>query len=1223
MIEPRISGLFGSPILSGSVFCLILCLFLPQVLYGAPQHGSAKPIVTDQNSAALSNKYFAQNALWLKDNGDAFLGSGSVSLSYWEAATGTITRLLQVNDPMPGYPGSVIKVAGALFQGNLADHAAMIVTWAAKGVKNPAGVFVYDGAEYKKVALTGESAPGVTGGVFTNFRDLRTNANDQVAFVADLEPVGENMSGVFLGSPTGAPVKIATAADLDTLISHPDNIYLIGVDNAGNVAFLCEDYGNPGGYSLVVGSPTGVMSVFRSGDAAPGTVGNFFLSSARSNYSMNSSGDLAFYSNVGGDPAVSSGIWVRRLAGSIQKLAAVADATGTSLGGTYNSFTFRGFNNNGQVLYTSNLTGSATTNQATFLKTLAADAQVICYRNQTYSGSQQIDSIGGSFLGQTGKVAVLTTLKNPYGRVLLLCDPSASPELIALEGDATPAGGTYALISTFRMNNNHQVAFRSDITSLNANGLFLWTSGSPIQSIMSTNQTIPASANRALYDFGPFVSDDEAIFWGYSGEGKDSIFTRSLRPGDNTIRYVIGDGDAAPGGGIIAYINNPAINDKEEIVVVSSIIGGMPYPGNAFWLSKPGNALQKLVSRGDAAPGPAGGTFSGFPSASRINSQSEVAFYSTISGATNNSNAGIFLISSSGTVQKVVRVGDTSPAGGTFAGIFNTIYLSDAGTVAFRAASQIAPGTQVDGYFVGSASADPVKIMVVGDSWEGDTFSGIKYSFKMNKAGQVAFYASLEIGDDGIFIASPGSAPVALVLSDNGDSATPGTIIELEFPDAFFEINNSGQVAFWGVYLISPMADPPYGTGYFLGSAGNPPAPIVTTGQALPGGGTCPLFVPLANGMALAGSGELAMYIPGITGAPDFPRYIIADPDAILRRFASVGDKAPGTDAEFGRLGALGVNSSGKFFVNATLVAGSAKQGIFQSGSMLSSYDLDRDGITDVTVYRPDSGVWYSLPSHTPGTYSSAQWGLSDDLAVNGDYDGDGKADIAVWRPATGAWYILPSGTPGTYTATQWGISTDMPVPGDFDGDGKDDVAVWRPATGVWYILPSGTPGTFIRTQWGIAGDIAVPDDYDGDGWTDIAVWRPGTGIWYILPSNSPGTYTVTQWGQTSDKPVPGDYDVDGIADIAIWRPATGVWYILPSSAPGSYSATQWGISTDVPAGGDYDGDGKADIAVFRPDAGIWYVLPSAAPGTFTAVQWGLASDVPISGLTAVIRQEP
>jgi hypothetical protein len=51
------------------------------------------------------------------------------------------------------------------------------------------------------------------------------------------------------------------------------------------------------------------------------------------------------------------------------------------------------------------------------------------------------------------------------------------------------------------------------------------------------------------------------------------------------------------------------------------------------------------------------------------------------------------------------------------------------------------------GYLAGSAGASPVKLMAVGDAWGEGTFSSIKYSFKMNSAGQVVFWANLSYND--------------------------------------------------------------------------------------------------------------------------------------------------------------------------------------------------------------------------------------------------------------------------------------------------------------------------------------------------------------------------------------------------------------------------------------------------------------------------------------------
>jgi M6 family metalloprotease-like protein len=286
--------------------------------------------------------------------------------------------------------------------------------------------------------------------------------------------------------------------------------------------------------------------------------------------------------------------------------------------------------------------------------------------------------------------------------------------------------------------------------------------------------------------------------------------------------------------------------------------------------------------------------------------------------------------------------------------------------------------------------------------------------------------------------------------------------------------------------------------------------------------------------------------------------------------------------------------------------------------------DFDGDSRSDITVYRPGTGDWYSLPSNAPGTFTNSRWGgTAGDVVVAGDYDGDGKMDRAIWRPGTGVWYVLSSSAPGTYTAATWGQGTDLLVPADYDGDGKQDIAVWRPGTGTWYILPSGTAGSYTSIQWGVNTDVPVPGDYDGDGKTDNAVWRPATGMWYVLKSSSAGSYTSVTWGTASDIPIPGDYDGDGKTDVAVWRPSTGQWFVLPSGTPGTYIGTIWGSATDVPVPGDYDGDRKTDIAVWRPGTGTWYILPSGTPGTYGATQWGTGTDTPISAITDVLSAAP
>jgi uncharacterized delta-60 repeat protein len=279
-------------------------------------------------------------------------------------------------------------------------------------------------------------------------------------------------------------------------------------------------------------------------------------------------------------------------------------------------------------------------------------------------------------------------------------------------------------------------------------------------------------------------------------------------------------------------------------------------------------------------------------------------------------------------------------------------------------------------------------------------------------------------------------------------------------------------------------------------------------------------------------------------------------------------------------------------------------------GDTAENFDYDRDGDSDISIFRPSSGDWWLLGSSS-GAVNVMHWGIPTDELASGDYDGDLKIDIAVWRAgAFGFLYVLNS-FDNTIRIEAFGQTGDDPsIVGDYDGDGKADPAVYRPGASAgqpsffYYRGSVNNPsGNISFIPWGTNGDVAARGDYNGDGRLDPTVFRPMSGVWYSLNLTNSSS-TSTNWGVGTDKLVPADYTGDGKTDHAVFR--SGDWYILESET-GSPRYANWGLSTDKLVPADYDGDGMTDVATYRN--GTWYIQQST--GGVRYINFGLSTDVP------------
>jgi hypothetical protein len=268
--------------------------------------------------------------------------------------------------------------------------------------------------------------------------------------------------------------------------------------------------------------------------------------------------------------------------------------------------------------------------------------------------------------------------------------------------------------------------------------------------------------------------------------------------------------------------------------------------------------------------------------------------------------------------------------------------------------------------------------------------------------------------------------------------------------------------------------------------------------------------------------------------------------------------------------------------------------------------DFDRDAKADLTVYRPLTGIWYTMDSIT-GNLRYFQWGANGDKPLINHWDDDDRPDYSVFRPDTQVWYAYRSLTQ-SYTPFSWGIDTDIPLTLNRFNQGTSTTyaAVFRRATGTWWI--NTNPGV-VSFQFGQNGDIPITADFDGDGTDETAVFRPSNGVWYFGNAFTGAYNGFQQFGANGDIPVPADYDGDGRADVAVFRPSTGTWYILQSST-NSVRTVAFGTAGDKPQPAVYDDFGITEIGVFRPSTGVWYFLSFG--GSVHAIQFGQNGDIPM-----------
>ena len=148
----------------------ILLMGLVLLFSGAAHAQGGVPLVTvatDQSSLNLSNQFGVPAGTAINQAGDfAFVGNGDTALFLRAAGASAATRLLQIDDEVPGFPGSQILT----FLPELGINSSRSLLFGVRftgGDNLPhAALLTYDGTNYHTVVTSDGIAPGSSGAAY-------------------------------------------------------------------------------------------------------------------------------------------------------------------------------------------------------------------------------------------------------------------------------------------------------------------------------------------------------------------------------------------------------------------------------------------------------------------------------------------------------------------------------------------------------------------------------------------------------------------------------------------------------------------------------------------------------------------------------------------------------------------------------------------------------------------------------------------------------------------------------------------------------------------------------------------------------------------------------------------------------------------------------------------------------------------------------------------------
>lgn len=379
------------------------------------------------------------------------------------------------------------------------------------------GLFVGTPGSFQPIVYQGLTAPD--GGTFNGATNYVLNANGQAVFVSNITG-GSAANGIFVGTP-GSIQTIALAGTAAPAGGNYDSFSPPNINSFGKVVFRSTLTSGSSTHGSFTGVPGSIDVVALQGSSAPG--GGTFTNLAASPL-INDLGQVAFQATASG---TSGNSLFAGLPNSLQ--AVVRTGLATPIGGTYNGVGFPALNGVGQVAFTATITGGPTTS-AIFAGQPSSLQAVARSGTATPAGGNFGLSSGTPVLNSNGQVAFTSSITGGTSTFGIFTGIPGNIQTVVLEGTPTPSGGNFSSLSTPMLNSVGQVAFTSTLSGtgvvadVNDNGLFAWSQGT-ITQIVREGDLVDVDSGIGV-DFRTVANSGITIFnIGSGGEdGKQLTF---------------------------------------------------------------------------------------------------------------------------------------------------------------------------------------------------------------------------------------------------------------------------------------------------------------------------------------------------------------------------------------------------------------------------------------------------------------------------------------------------------------------------------------------------------------------------------------------------------------------------------------------------------------------------------------------------------------------------